>query len=111
MTALSSVHSLTLVNKKDYDKWQEGRLLYHYLYSRLVTKEQAIEIMKGHTWYQENLDFSDHEAVQEALSEGYWTCGQYNDYVSTRNFDSFADEFDTPNGDTVIAFGYYGFAG
>ena len=105
-TRSSSTHSLTIADKEDYKKWQEGRLLLDFFYDRLVTEEQAIEEMKADGWFKKNLDFSDSDAVQEALSADYWTFERYEDH--TRSYYTFENEHTTPSGDKIVVFGYYG---
>lgn len=35
-TNSSSVHSLTMCNKSDYDAWKDGELIYNYYQHKLV---------------------------------------------------------------------------
>lgn len=95
-TNSSSVHSLTMVSESDYDKWKNGELVYDRMRGKLipVTDEEYLE------WKKENeetdIDYYD-----------YLTYDEFFDY-DILYYETFLNSFTTENGDTVIAFGYYG---
>ena len=107
-TNSSSTHSITIVSKEDYDKWDKGELLLADGDS-LVTKEEAVAELKEDKWFNKNnpdFDFTDKDEVNDALSENdYKTSEQYfeDEYLET-----FESNFTTKNGDKVVAFGKYG---
>ena len=114
-TNSSSVHSITMCMKEDYDKWKNGEVYLNkffwgfesiYNKKQFVTKEEAIDIfMKSRLNTEEYLLELDAEELEKIFrSEEIYSYDNYN----TENFESFWDTFTTPNGDTVVSFGYYG---
>ena len=81
-TNSSSVHSITIVPESEIDKWRKGELFYSYDDEKLIPISEI-----------ENYD---------------------PDCVS--NFEDFGDEYEiffenytSPSGDKIVAFGYYGY--
>lgn len=119
-TNSSSTHSLTMCLKSDYDKWANGELLLYtgwgYGYptdhspeeNHFYTKEQVIEFERSNNYPpSDDMDW-DSEESEEYLKERDWrTYENYdNDYLEW-----FEDTFVTPSGETVVAFGQYGYEG
>ena len=94
-TNSSSVHSLAMVSENDYEKWKNGELVYDRMHDKLipVTDEEYLEWKKEN---EEDIDYYD-----------YLTFDEFNDY-DILDYETFSNSFTTENGDTVIAFGYYG---
>ena len=95
-TNSSSTHSLTIVNKDDYEKFENGEMLLDRYKEVLVTKDEAIEKLKR--YYKED------EVTDEMLEEDY----AEHSYLGGEYYETFKKEFVTKNGDVVVAFGYYG---
>lgn len=119
-TNSSSTHSLTMCLKSDYDKWVNGELLLYtgsgYGYPEdyqpkenyFYTKEQVIEFEKS-SYYppSDDMDWNSEEAEEHLRERDWRTCESYdNDYLEW-----FEDTFTTPSGETVVAFGQYGYEG
>ena len=111
----SSVHSITMCMKEDYDKWKNGEVYLNeffwdsksiYSKKQFVTKEEAIDIFtKSRLNPEEYLLELDAEELEKIFrSEEIYSYDNYN----AGDFESFWDTFTTPNGDTVVSFGYYG---
>ena len=81
-TNSSSTHSITMCNKDDYSKWEAGKKLLDRWGRRLVDVSP------------ENLE-----------DEGLYTMKRYDNEIE---YETFYKEFETPSGDKVVAFGYYG---
>lgn len=106
-TNSSSCHSITMCMESDYNKWEKGELLLHVGWrSHLCTIEEAIEFEKSRC--DSGIDWNNKQEVDLALAdsdfytyERYWNeyCEDYEDYEETMT---------TPNGENVVAFGYYG---
>ncbi len=77
-TNSSSVHSLTMCTLKDYSDFKNGKKFWHQWEERLVDEKDAHSL--SYVEYEERC----------------------NDY------ERFCQEFFTPNGESVIAFGFYG---
>lgn len=119
-TNSSSVHSLTMCMESDYDRWQEDNL---YLFTgsdqcypdnskpeknHFYTREEAIEFEKTDKSVGEDVNWTDEEEVNEILHENefydyeyFWN--KYGEY-----YEPFEETTTTPNGEKVVAFGYYG---
>lgn len=88
-TNSSSVHSITMCTKSDYDKWKDGELVWSRWGDELVAITPEI---------QESIDCNEKE---------YLTYEQFGDW-DYLDFETFEDRMKTPGGEEVIAFGYYG---
>ena len=88
-TNSSSVHSLTMCMKSDFDKWVSGELVWNAWSDRLEPITDEIR-----------------KSIKEDERE-YLTYEQFNDweYIS---YETFENTFKTPNGEEVMSFGYYG---
>jgi hypothetical protein len=107
-TNSSSTHSITMCSKEDYDKWEKGEILFDRDEGQFITKEEAIQKLKNDKYYK-NLDFNDEEDINEVF-------GELNIYTSEEYFDDeFLENFEhtyiTKNGETIVAFGKYGYDG
>ena len=117
-TNSSSTHSITMCMESDYNKWEKGELLLYVGWrsfykkdnrperNHLYTIEEAIEFEKSRC--DSGIDWNNKQEVDLALAdsdfytyERYWNeyCEDYEDYEETMT---------TPNGEKVVAFGYYG---
>lgn len=85
-TNSSSVHSITMCSETDYDKWVNGELLYDRWGDDLVEKTPERE------------NDEDHQ---------YLTYEQFNDW-GYMGYETYERTHTTPNGEKVVAFGYYG---
>jgi hypothetical protein len=114
-TNSSSTHSMTMMMKSDYEKWHNENL---YLFDgwtfgwakedapkekMLYTKDEAIAFMKKNRYYKD-ADSIDDEMLRE--EKFISSDDEGSDY-----FESFYEEFTTPSGETVVAFGEYGYDG
>lgn len=88
-TNSSSVHSITMCAKSDYEKWRNGELVWNRWGDELVPITPEI---------QESLDEDGRE---------YYTYEQFGDYDYI-DYETFVESYKTPGGEEVIAFGYYG---
>lgn len=104
-TNSSSVHSLTMCTAEEYQKWEDGKVLFCKYRDMFGTKEEIIEELKKSPWLR-NVDWDDEDYVSDIFSdEGVQTCEEFfeNDW-----FETFRQEYTTPSGDEIVAFGYYG---
>lgn len=116
-TNSSSTHSLTMMMKSDYDRWQNENL---YLYeggygwefnkpvlNSLYTKEEVLEFAK-HNRYWHDDDAKYEEREYEMIRDMGFISG---DDEGNEWLESFYKEFTTPSGETIVAFGEYGYDG
>ena len=110
-TNSSSVHSLTMCSSEEYEKWENGEVLFWEDKDKFGTREKIIEEMKTMTWYNgslryPNTNWDNEDEVDDIFSdERIKTCEQYfeNDW-----FETYEETYTTPGGEKVVAFGYYG---
>lgn len=119
-TNSSSVHSLTMCMESDYDRWEKDNL---YLFTgsgwcypddnkpeknHFYTREEAIEFEKIDKYIRKDVDWSNEEEVNEIFHENEFYDYEYfwNEYCE--NYETFEETTITPNGERVVAFGYYG---
>ena len=91
-TNSSSTHSITMCMKSEFDKWVNGELVWDKCGDKLVpiTPEIQSEMHKKYSQYMTYDQFNDWEYMEHETYEHRYT---------------------TPNGDKVVAFGYYGYDG
>lgn len=114
-TNSSSTHSITMMMKEDYKRWKSEEL---YLFEgfenffpeecrpragKLYTKDEVIEFLRA---YDKELDYDDEDVFYDARKDE-----EFKSYDDENDLESYYDEFTTPNGDTVVAFGEYGYDG
>lgn len=112
-TNSSSTHSLTMMMKSDYDRWQTEQL---YLYeggygwkfkepikNNLYTKDEVMKFAKNNRYYHGE-DEIDNETMRD-MGFISWD-DEGNEYL-----EGFYEEFTTPSGETIVAFGEYGYDG
>lgn len=112
-TNSSSTHSLTMMMKSDYDRWHKEQL---YLYeggygwdfdkpdkNQLYTKDEAVKFTKMNKYYKDE-DEIDDEILRDA---GFISW----DDEGSEYLEGFYQEFTTPSGETIVAFGEYGYNG
>lgn len=109
-TNSSSTHSLTMCMESDYKKWKNGEMYWNRWNDELVSKETVEEeFLKENTGVsKEDPDFKD--KLEEYLNDDdkiYYTYEEFNDYDYIE-YETFEDTFETPQGEKVVSFGYYG---
>lgn len=118
-TNSSSVHSITMCSKDDFEKW-ENNSNYYFLHRYdkpdiIGTKEEMIELLKSQTWRDgtpvHDIDWDNEASVKDLFwEEDIFTSDEYfdkyNEYLET-----FVEYYTTPKGEDVVAFGFYGYDG
>ena len=112
-TNSSSTHSLTMMMKSDYDRWQTEQL---YLYeggygwefnepvkNNFYTKDEVMEFAKNNRYYHGEEEI-DNETMRD-MGFISW------DDEGSEYLEGFYQEFTTPSGETIVAFGEYGYDG
>lgn len=112
-TNSSSTHSLTMMMKSDYDRWHTEQL---YLYeggygwefnkpvkNNLYTKDEVMKFAKNNRYYHGEEEI-DNETMRD-MGFISW------DDEGSEYLEGFYEEFTTPSGETIVAFGEYGYDG
>ena len=115
-TNSSSTHSLTMMMKSDYERWQNEKL---YLYedgygwefsqpvkNSLYTKEEVLEFAKKNRYWHGDVE-DEYEEYEILRDMGFISW----DDEGSEYLESFYKEFTTPSGETIVAFCEYGYDG
>ena len=103
-TNSSSTHSMVMCMKADHDAWEAGEV-YLRGHKFVTFKEAVNDIAK----YDMSIRSMTDEEIKEVLWEyGYYT---YEQWCEREYLEGFYEEFTTPSGDVVVAFGEYGYDG
>lgn len=115
-TNSSSTHSLTMMMKSDYERWQKENLYlyeggYGWDFSRpvknsLYTKEEVLKFAKNNRYWHSDVEdeYKEYEMLKD-MGFISW------DDEGSEYLESFYHEFTTPSGETIVAFGEYGYDG
>lgn len=116
-TNSSSTHSITMCTESDFNAWGKGELYFDRWDDELVTKEVVEEdfaklreeFINKHPDFDEN-DEEWLEELDDFVNDAkrYYTREQYFEYIDDC-YETYEDRFTTSNGETIIAFGYYGY--
>ena len=107
----SSTHSLTLVAPSDYERWENGEVLFNDNSGKFFTHEEAVAMIKEGYGYDEvcfdvDVEEYDEDAVDEALcSEEFFT---HERFFDRDDYDTFDEIHTTPGGEVVKVIGYCG---
>lgn len=116
-TNSSSVHSLTMADQSTMDKWKNKEVIYDR-YSRKFIPISKVEEMDEYlkaldmvdgkidaTSWEENLA----DATINDFEDSYITYQMFIDDNWATEFEKFHQTYKTPAGETIHAFGYYGY--
>lgn len=108
-TNSSSTHSITICNAYSFDKWCNsnlywtGRIIDGNL--ELLTEQEVFDKLREKYGHEEWFKDTEDDLRNIACDEEYYTSDTWdNEYL-----EYFEESFTTPNGDTVVAFGQYGY--
>ena len=98
-TNSSSVHSLTMCSKEQFDKWDNNELLFNKWSHEFYTKEEVAAKLQydGYEWNEENLEDTGFVTMDQFFDENY--------------FETFCKDYTTSAGEKIVAVGYYGYDG
>lgn len=118
-TNSSTTHSCTIMMEDDYNRWENEEL---YLFDgypgtfpednrpkhgNLYTKSEVIEFLKAYD-KKYNYDPSDYE--DDDIFEDARRCEEFKSFADSNEYlEAYFESFTTPSGETVVAFGEYGY--
>ena len=107
-TNSSSCHTLSIMSKKDYDRWiSEGLYLCD---DKLYTKEEVIKNLQEYDkTCGEDWDYSDEDIFYDARREFYYET--YDEWSDEEYLETYERVYTTENGDKIVIFGKYGYDG
>ena len=115
-TNSSSVHSITMCMKSDYDKWVNGELYWDRWGYKFVSKDVVENELKEYrnNFLNEHPDYIQGDEEWEiqfnrylSYDKQFYTYDEFNDY-DLIEYETFVDSFKTPSGEEIVSFGYYG---
>lgn len=97
-TNSSSVHSMTMCSKSEYDKWKNGEVYYdrpHKCFVPYDKEEDGVPYCK---------------MPYEKRVEEYelFTPDEYENYIDNNYYESFYRTYTASNGEGIVAFGFFG---
>ena len=117
----SSSHVMFMTSRKIYDEYSNGKYLYiggTYGWKPIAperdkpyTIEEVKELIKNnYEYYKEiNEDDLDEDEIKEEWNDVIWEAEFISEEsIENQNYEEFWDSYTTPNGEEVVAFGYYG---
>ena len=110
-TNSSSTHSLTMCSESDYDRWQKGELLFDKWGDEFIEKSEYLKWFEEQKKkYLEKYPSETEEDFEEYMEDDkkYYT---YDEFWNLEYYETFEDTYTTEKGETVVAFGYYGYDG
>lgn len=108
-TNSSSTHSITMCTSSQYDEWKNGELYWSRWSGCFISKSEVEEKLAKdrESYFARYPECSEEDFLNDFLDEeGYYT---FKDYCEKIDYETFHDEFTTASGETVVAFGYYGY--
>ena len=124
-TNSSSTHSLTMCSKEQFDDWKNGKLMYDRWAEKFVEPKTLTEQDKNNAKeeydYKKSTFWKDWDALSEKEKEEWYKkyaaehniknnhCETYEEWCNDWNLEHFTDTYTTPGGETIIAFGKYGY--
>lgn len=109
-TNSSSTHSLTMCSEEDYDKWENGEV-YLCEDGKFYTKEEVINELYNDKYYKVDKDLNSlsKEDFDDYVEEfEFYT---HDKYWDDEYLEGFSDTYTTKSGETIVAFGKYGYDG
>lgn len=138
-TNSSSTHSITMCSKSDFDRWKNGELYFLDDDGKFYNEEERIRIIKEHIidgkakyndgmktykgvtvpyseldklYTEENLAEITDDEIKHYLDEDldYFEVPlTYKEWDNHLEYEKYNDSYTTLNGETIVAFGYYGY--
>ena len=111
-TNSSSTHSICMCLKSEFEAWKNGDRIYNSWKERIFTAKELREYINEDEWLghlrEKAHNLSDRELIESMVEEDD---GEWQSYEGWCNggLEGYHDEFTTPSGETVVAFGEFGF--
>lgn len=114
-TNSSSTHSITMCSKDDYDRWVDGEVYLNdgwwskdneseYKNNKFITRDEVKDILNHDKYFDGNFArLSDEDLALE------YEIYSFDTYDINDCLEHFEDSYTTDLGETVVAFGYFGF--
>ena len=118
-TNSSSTHSLVMCTKDDYIKFKQYKVYlvdWSSAFKSMMTFDEAIEFLRSKSLMDADAEATVREMYNKNDTEGvaeYLRDYEVYDYdtYDCDDLEDFYDEFTTPGGEVICAFGHYGYEG
>lgn len=131
-TNSSSTHSITMCSQDEYDAWMKGDVLLNegwwgkdneseFKDKKFVTRAEAEDIIRKDPFYNEEKDGDLSKVSDNDLAKVHYDCETesyvgldygfytFENYMGNEYLEWFKEEYTTSSGETVVAFGLYGY--
>lgn len=120
----STTHCIWMTSREKYEKYEQGGYLYDgndYGWKNkkavpkngeIYSREEVIEMIKNNYKDYEpfNEDEMDEDEIKDEWDDIIWEAEFVSEEaIENQDFETFYDSYRTPNGEEVVAFGYYGY--
>lgn len=114
-TNSSSTHSICMCLKSEFEAWKSGMRVYDQWAEELRDAKYIREYLSENRKYYEELcacmhDLSDKELIRRVTKDEEGNFLSYDAWCHSEMY-GHQDEFTTSSGETVVAFGEYGYDG
>lgn len=115
-TNSSSTHSISICTISEFEQWKNGGLYYDDWNNKFITKDEYNKKMESYKedFISDHPDFDENDEdwidnLNDYLNEDkeYYTYDEYSGY-DYLEYEKYEKKYKTPNGEEIIAFGYYG---
>lgn len=112
-TNSSSVHTITICLSSEYKDWQEGKVLLNKSYDKafkflgtFITPEVALKTLKNNDYINSSCTYEgdSYKIYRTLYSHGIYSVEAYLE----TDLETYSETYTTPNGEEIIAFGYFG---
>lgn len=113
-TNSSSTHSICMCLKSEYEAWRNGDMIYDSYREKLVTADELREFVNLNEWYghlREKVSGLTDRELLEFIAEEEGDRFQSNEAWKNDDFEGYYEEYTTPNGEAIVAFGEFGYDG
>lgn len=113
-TNSSSTHSICMCLKSEYEAWRNGDMIYDSYTEKLITAAELREFVNLNKFYRDLREkvsgLTDRELLEFIAEEGG---GRFQSHEAWPNgdFEDYYEEYTTPNGEAIVAFGEFGYDG
>ena len=120
-TNSSTTHCCFMLSKDLYDEFEQGGYIYkggNFGWkdvvpekNKIYTKDEVKELIKNNYKYFAEFTENDVEDYEKEWDDAIWEAEFISEsYIfENENYETFKEEYETPSGEKVVAFGYYGY--
>ena len=107
-TNSSSTHAMTICTKAAYDKWNTNEDVFMDGRGNIKTLDEMIEMAKMSQYFTPDI-LEDKEEMYEFFRDNfdYENSEMFNFWLE--RYEDFYQEYETPGGEKIVAFGYSGY--